>query len=274
MAATDHPVTTCSCGAYVVVERSDTVASIDPRFHALVTCGTCDRQMIDHRMDIAPPGFLDAVEAYHRAYYSETVEQKGAEFIEAARYRLDSAPNVVAKALFKDVVGNLGSPRILDFGCGAGTAARFLAQEGIGVKEYVGLDISDAYLKAADRDYPFPAKLRRLSSFDLEANGYDFGAEADVFLALMVFSHLPHRHVLGIIKRLAEMRVGHLVLQDFIPEKGTSAGRFLMLNETFPLFVHDLLTILEQHSFAVRRIERTLPLYGGANWRVLHAVRT
>ena len=220
----------------------------------------------------APPGFLDAVEAYHRSYYSDTVQQKGADFIEAARYRLDSAPNVVTKALLKDVVGAIAWPRIIDLGCSAGTAARFLAQESIGIKEYVGLDISDAYLKAADRDYPFPAKLRRLSSFDLEANGYDFGAEADVFLSLMVFSHLPHRHVLGIIKRLAEMRVGHLVLQDFIPEKGTSAGRFLMLNETFPLFVHDLLAMLDEHGFEVRRMERTLPLYGGASWRVLHAV--
>lgn len=266
----------CACGAAAASNGAATIATFDSRLYRLAACEDCPRRHIDHRIDIAPEGFLQALEAYQKDYYERVVEARGDEFLQSAATRLDAAWNAPVRRMLVEVLGARAAPTILDLGCGAGTAARFLAQSNVPVARYIGMDISDGYLNVARHFlYPFPASFSRRSSFDFEANGYELGIDrADAFLSLMVFSHMPRRHVAGILGKLRDIGRKDVIVQDYIAPDVERDDLFMMLNETFPLFVHNMPGMLASAGFRIVRTERTLPLYGGSNWKVLHAVRT
>lgn len=266
----------CACGATVATESGGAVATLDTRLYRLAACETCARPHIDHRIDIAPDGFLAALEAYHKDYYEKVVETRGVDFLQSAATRLDATWNAPVRRMLVEVLRSVPPPTILDLGCGAGTAPRFFAQSTTPLAGYVGLDISEGYLQVArSMAYPFPALFSRVSSFDLEAKEYELEVDrADIFLSLMVFSHMPRRHVEGVLGKLRDVGCEHVIVQDYIAPHVERDDLFVMLNETFPLFVHDVPGMLAEAGFKIVRTERTLPLYGGSNWKVVHASRS
>ena len=99
-----------------------------------------------------------------------------------------------------------GPVRILDIGCGPGTAA--LALEGLDI-DYLGLEIHEPFLERAMAKANRP-EIRYLKQ-DVTDPSFDFTG-FDIICALETFEHIGESRVVRVIERIARARPRHLLV--------------------------------------------------------------
>jgi SAM-dependent methyltransferase len=137
--------------------------------------------------------------------------------------RVIGAHNLHARFIDEWVKPKAGD-RILDIGCGTGAVVPFLPDS----VELVGIDVSEAYIGAANARYGNRATFRVADASDLSL---DLGAPYDVAYAAGVLHHIPDDGVQRVVAgALARLRPGgRFVAIDptLVPGQGWISRKFV-----------------------------------------------
>lgn len=136
------------------------------------------------------------------------------------------------KTLIEEHIRPTGNCRILDMGCGPGTAVPYL-----GICEYTGIDMSADYVESARRQFPSATfHCNQVNKYRLPQSSY-----FDLVLALGLVHHLDDDEALQLFEtaHAALKPGGKLVTLDGVFVQGQSLIARLLLKRDRGEFVRD-----------------------------------
>ena len=119
----------------------------------------------------------------------------------------------------KDQVFNVMYPRvtdkldlkgkiIIDYGCGGGWLGKYFQEKNLGIKEYIGFDVSQKSIKAAKENNP-KSKIIEVKKDKINFKKYN----ADIFICQYVIQHFPNKEYLdGFLDSLNKSNIPILAL--------------------------------------------------------------
>lgn len=94
---------------------------------------------------------FDAASRKSKAYFEQLLARNGPTHA-ALAYGSPQTQRKKFKVLCK--IGDLNGASVLDVGCGLGDLGAYLLEQGISVRQYLGIDISERFVQSARRKYP------------------------------------------------------------------------------------------------------------------------